>query len=182
MVKLCDNLWPAARTKKLLALKAQGKSSAEIAKALGGNVTRNAVLGKIHRLVAAGVLHSPRSPGNPPKVIKPKPDPAVAKVHRVLARHHRVSYGFGAAAVPAVPMPPRELKTTKYDAIDPATPGLLRVDDLKTHHCRWPLNNALGGEYYFCGDQRQSGKAYCEAHTALAYQPNLRRKIGHGAA
>ena len=54
--------------------------------------------------------------------------------------------------------------------------------DLKPHHCRWPLNNALGGEYYFCGDQRQSGKPYCEAHTALAYQPNPRRKAGHGAA
>ena len=166
MARARDNLWPEARIKKLLALLAKGKSSAEIAKALGKSVTRNAVLGKIHRLKLAGELGAPYKAAKPEK---PKDDPAVAKAKRVLARQHRVSYGFGAAAVPSLSTPPRELKATEYDAIDPSTPGLLRMMDLRAHHCRWPLNNALGGEYYFCGDKRQGLRPYCEKHVAIAY-------------
>jgi GcrA cell cycle regulator len=165
------DIWPPARVKALLALLAQGKSSAQIAKALGKNVTRNAVLGKIHRLKLADKLDAPYKPLKPET---PKDDPAVAKVKRVLARQHRASYGFGAAALPTVPVPPREIKATEYDAIDPKTPGLLRMMELRRHHCRWPLNNALGGEYYFCGDQKVTGRPYCEKHVAIAYHPPMR--------
>jgi GcrA cell cycle regulator len=168
MAKARDNLWPEARVKRMLALMAQGKSSAQIAKALGKGTTRNAVLGKIHRLKLADKLEAPY------KVEKPKDDPAVAKVKRVLARQHRASYGFGAAAVPSLSTPPRKIEATEYDAIDPATPGLLRMMELRRHHCRWPLNNALGGEYYFCGDQKVAGRSYCEKHAAIAYHPPMR--------
>jgi GcrA cell cycle regulator len=169
MAKARDNLWPEARVKRMLALKAQGKSSAQIAKALGTGTTRSAVIGKLHRLKLAGKLDAPY------KVEKPKPDPAVAKVKRVLARQHRASYGFGAAAAPSLSTPPREIEATEYDAIDPATPGLLRMMELRRHHCRWPLNNALGGDYYFCGDQKVAGRPYCEKHVAIAYYPSRGR-------
>lgn len=171
MAEARDNLWPEARIKKLLALLAQGKSSAEIAKALGNGITRSAVLGKIHRLKQAGKLGAPYKAAKPEKS---KDDPAVAKVKRVLARQHRLSYGFGAAAVPSLSTPPREITATEYDAIDPSTPGLLRMMDLRAHHCRWPLNNALGGEYYFCGDKRQGLRPYCEKHVAVAYYPPMK--------
>ena len=170
MAKARDNLWPEARVKRMLALKAQGKSSAQIAKALGKGTTRSAVIGKLHRLKLAGKLDAPY------KVEKPKPDPAVAKVKRVLARQHRASYGFGAAAAPSLSTPPRKIEATEYDAIDPKTPGLLRMMDLKRHHCRWPLNNAAGGEYYFCGDTKAPGRPYCSAHVAAAYcKPGVRQ-------
>jgi GcrA cell cycle regulator len=168
MAKARDNLWPEARVKRMLALMAQGKSSAQIAKALGKGITRNAVLGKIHRLKHADTLDAPYT------VETPKDDPEVAKVTRVLARPHRPSYGFGAASVPSLSTPPREIKATEYDAIDPKTPGLLRMMELRRHHCRWPLNNALGGEYYFCGDQKVAGRPYCEKHAAIAYHPPMR--------
>jgi GcrA cell cycle regulator len=171
MAKARDNFWPEARVKRMLALMAQGKSSAQIAKALGKGITRNAVLGKIHRLKLAGELDAPYKPSKPET---PKDDPEVVKVRRVLARQHRPSYGFGAAALPTVPVPPREIRATEYDAIDPKTPGLLRMMELRRHHCRWPLNNALGGEYYFCGDQKVAGRPYCEKHAAIAYHPPMR--------
>lgn len=170
-MKKRTDIWPPARVKRMLALLARGKSSAEIAKALGPPITRSAVLGKIHRLKLAGKLGAPYKAAKPEK---PKEDPAVAKAKRVLARQHRLSYGFGAAALPTVSVPPRELEMTAYDAIDPRTPGLLRIEDLKAHHCRWPLNNALGGEYYFCGDKRKGARPYCEKHVAIAYYPPLR--------
>ena len=57
-----------------------------------------------------------------------------------------------------------------------ALPGRgVRMIDLQRHHCRWPLADGLGADYY-CGDPRARDKSYCPAHCAVAYN----RSTKHG--
>ena len=57
-----------------------------------------------------------------------------------------------------------------------ALPGSgVRMIDLQRHHCRWPLADGLGADYY-CGDPRARDKSYCPAHCAVAYN----RSSKHG--
>ena len=164
--------WDAKATGLLIKLHREGCSAAQIVKALRNKVTRNAVLGKVHRLRGNGQLKpAVTNAADLARTI------AVAKSKsREIARQHKPSTGFGSAAVPRVVIPPRPISVTEYDAIDPQTPGLLRMIDLQRHHCRWPLNNAAGGEYYFCGEPKAPGRPYCSAHAAAAYcKPGVRQ-------
>lgn len=163
---MSDDFWTKARVARLVAMTAQGFSSTQVARKLGGGITRNAVLGKLYRLRKQGL---PPKAGEPKPEPKPEPKAAKPKAAKLPRKQHKQSFGFGAAATPNPATPPTPVPLTDYDGIDPRTPGLLRIMDLKAHHCRWPLNNALGGEYYFCGDKRQGMKPYCEKHNAKAY-------------
>ena len=158
--------WTGAVVAKLRRLWAEGKSAGQIADALGGGTTRNAVLGKLHRLRLRGETIVSKSSA-PPKA-KPQPKPR---------QQHSVTYGWRAPKESLVP--PAVIATTTHDTIDPKTPTLLRMEDLKAHHCRWPLNSALGGEYYFCGERQISGKPYCQTHCDVAYpkpKPKLSKR------
>jgi GcrA cell cycle regulator len=168
-------IWDAKAIALLIRLHREKCSAAQIAKALRNKVTRNAVLGKVHRLRGSGHLEpattNAADPARTVSVAKPKS-------RQIAQQQHKPSMGFGAAAVPSVPIPPRPLSVTEYDTIDPKTPGLLRMMELRRHHCRWPLNNALGGEYSFCGDQKAAGRPYCERHAAIAYDVRHKSRGG----
>jgi GcrA cell cycle regulator len=153
------DIWTADLVRKLKALLKNGLSAREVATKLGHGITRNAVLGKALRLRQAGEKIASGDS---------KPVPRKTAEAVMARRNHRLHFGLSASA-PTVPIPPVEIKLTDYDAVDPSTPGLLRIMDLRDHHCRWPLNNALGGEYYFCGKNAKRPAPYCEAHMGVAY-------------
>ena len=141
--------WTFRALATLARMAREGSNSTQIAAELGNGLTRNAVLGKIHRLRGKGTSlpTSAATPALKPKA-KPKPKPKL----------------FAPVA-----LTPRPATLTPYDAIDPLTPGLLRMLDLQAHNCRWPLNSAMQGEYYFCGAQVAPDRPYCPAHVAVAY-------------
>lgn len=167
-------IWDAKAIALLIRLHREGCSAAQIAKALRNKVTRNAVLGKVHRLRGSGHLE----PATTNAADLARTISVAKSTSREIARQHKASTGFGSAAVPSVAIPPRPLTVTEYDTIDPKTPGLLRMMELRRHHCRWPLNSALGGEYYFCGDQKAAGRPYCERHVAIAYDVRHKSRGG----
>ena len=174
MRKLSSKWTPKALATLARMLRA-GNSSSQIAKAMN-NVTRNAVLGKIHRLRKAGVHLPTKSTQGSPKARPKAPLKAAAEPKARLPKRQHAIGSFGAGRRPATEVLPRPVATTPHDAIDPQTPGLLRMMDLQRHHCRWPLNNAAGGEYYFCGDPKAPGRPYCSAHAAAAYcKPGVRQ-------
>ena len=159
--------WTAKAIGTLTRMLRAGASSSQIAKALGNGLTRNAILGKHHRMRKQGIELPTGSEGARKAVPEPKA--------RLPKRQHAIG-SFGAGRRPATEVLPRPLATTPHDAIDPKTPGLLRMIDLQRHHCRWPLNNAAGGEYYFCGEPKAPGRPYCSAHAAAAYcKPGVRQ-------
>jgi GcrA cell cycle regulator len=175
---MSDFVWDAKATGVLLKMHREGCSAAQIAKALRNKVTRNAVLGKVHRLRGSGQLNPAIKTAAGLSESNARATSVAKAKSRQIARQHKPSTGFGSAAVPSVVVPPRPISVTEYDTIDPKTPGLLRMMELRRHHCRWPLNSALGGEYYFCGDQKVVGRPYCERHAAIAYDVRHKSRGG----
>ncbi|RAK68716.1 GcrA family cell cycle regulator [Phenylobacterium kunshanense] len=138
--------WTDDAVETLVRLWRQGDlSAAMIGRRLG--VTRNAVLGKIHRLG----LSQPRRPR--PPAIAPPPRPAKP---RPVASARRAS---ASAPVRMSPQPTAEIAQ-----------GLVaRLEDLPTQACHWPLGDPQAADFAFCG-RRAETRPYCPAHAGMAYR------------
>jgi GcrA cell cycle regulator len=145
---MSDATWSDARVATLAKLWADGFSAAQIAKRLGG-VTRNAVIGKVHRLGLSG-RGAPSRPARPARVSVPR--------RRRPAR-----------PAPAVSRP---LLMPSAAVVDPAAdaPGLVRdVTGLTAHADRWPIGDPKAADFSFCG--RVARGRYCAVHERLSVQP-----------
>ena len=147
--------WTDERVETLKELWASGQSGNQIARKLGG-VSRNAVIGKIHRL---GLSH--RTVANrdrPPKKRRKSRRPA----RTIYSPKHNIrSADFSAGPPLAQPM-----DTTD---IDPPTDKLVALFDLNDHICCWPVGHPGDEGFGFCGRGRERG-SYCEAHAQIAYR------------
>ncbi len=137
--------WTPERVEMLKTLWAEGLSASQIAARLGV-VTRNAVIGKIHRLGIAAREHGNK--GGRRARIGPRP-PGETR------------------AAPA---------QTREEAIAPPepSPDNVTVLELSDHRCRWPLGDPKGEDFRFCGNKTPGpGQTYCDYHTRRAYQGAL---------
>jgi GcrA cell cycle regulator len=134
--------WTDERVSLLRKLWGEGKTAAEIAGVLGG-VTRNAVIGKAHRLklsnrispIQQNIKAAPR-PSNEDK-------PVVTRIAK-----------------------PAEIAAKK-------TPFKIRgvkMQDLKEKMCRWPSGDPKEADFVFCGHDHLPGLPYCPEHAKQAYQ------------
>lgn len=168
--------WTEERVELLKKLWADGLSASQIAGRLGG-ITRNAVIGKVHRLGLAGRATTSRlrSPRLRHRMAQTPARPAAAAPARVQYRTH------GNVALKPV-FAPVEQKTVAL-ALVPSVieeldvPPMLRVDllDLKENMCRWPVGDPQDENFHFCGCQKSGNGAYCEYHSRIAYQQVSRR-------
>ena len=151
--------WTDERVTTLKKLWLDGLSASQIAKQLGG-VTRNAVIGKVHRLGLSGRA-APSQPTRPTfKAPRPArvaaPSPAPTAQRRVVENH--------APLAPAVPAVMRQ-----------EAPGSATVLTLGAHMCKWPIGDPSLDTFTFCG--RRSGEGpYCHEHSQVAYQPAQSKK------
>src|ERR1700686_2546272 len=139
--------WSDDRVEQLKNLWTEGLSASQIARALGG-VTRNAVIGKVHRLGLAGRASPSRSER-----------PRLPMAPKVSMRSH----------VPPAPIVEEEPLT--FNDGSHAT-GLRSNDRM----CRWPIGDPSADEFHFCGRAPKGGSPYCEAHARKAYQPQQQRR------
>ncbi len=144
--------WSEDRVEQLKSLWTEGLSASQIARALGG-VTRNAVIGKVHRLGLAGRA-SPSRSERPRLPMAPKA-PSV--------RNH----------LPAVPVVEEDPLTLE----DGSHATVLTISD---RMCRWPIGDPAASEFHFCGRSPKAGSPYCEAHARKAYQPQQTRRERKG--
>ena len=140
--------WSDDRVEQLKSLWTEGLSASQIARALGG-VTRNAVIGKVHRLGLAGRASPSRS--ERPRV------PMTPKVPSVRTQ------------LPAVAVVEEDPLTLD----DGSHATVLTISD---RMCRWPIGDPAATEFHFCGHSPKSGSPYCEAHARKAYQPQQTRR------
>jgi len=181
--------WTDERVETLKAMWSEGKSASQIAKELGG-VTRNAVIGKVHRL---GLSNRVGGPDHPDEMAGAA-EPAAEEVAEPLAE---------AAPVPpqaqARPAPVREAATPP--AMRSKTPGQpqppnaeisaealanlaevakrarrLNLMQLTERTCKWPVGDPATEDFWFCGLPAVPGKPYCETHVAVAFQPMSARR------
>jgi len=163
--------WTDERVEQLKQHWTEGKSASQIAALLGHGLTRNAVIGKVHRLGLAGRA---KSPGR----ASPRPRPAAQpSAHRAaaprMASAPRITRGATALAIA-----PDALADAEPEAFESVVvPLSLRVTivELKEAMCRWPLGDPATAEFRYCGSPAASGP-YCAYHGSLAYQPAQERR------
>ena len=139
-------MWTAEKEKKLKQLWTEGHSASQIAEILG-NTTRNAVIGKAHRLKLQGRLIKKKSAT---KTTVEKNDISEVK-NQKLGRKAR-------------------FKALLLDKnFEPENPT--KLDDLIDGNCRWPLGEKMKPASLFCGRKSIEKFPYCKLHLLYAYQP-----------
>jgi GcrA cell cycle regulator len=156
--------WTDERVETLKRLWADGRSASQIATELGG-ITRNAVIGKVHRLGLSGRAKSPAATAPRPR--KPRSHPTLLRVARPAVRGNTaLAQAFDLEVEP------------EPELVDNVIPlGQRRsLLELSEDTCRWPIGDPGTAEFFFCGGPAVTALPYCAYHSRVAYQPaNLRR-------
>jgi GcrA cell cycle regulator len=158
--------WTDERVELLKKLWGEGLSASQIAAQLGG-VTRNAVIGKVHRLSLSGRA-KPVSSTPPPRKVR------ALSPHRSAPRHY-VS-GNTALAPNSNPLPRRLPAPVPIENVVVPIPMNVPLLDLNEQTCRWPVGEPASDGFVFCGHKNWNSLPYCEYHSRLAYQPVERRR------
>lgn len=148
--------WTDERVEGLKALWSDGLSAGQIADELGGGITRNAVIGKVHRLGLDG--RAPRAGGGAPAGPR-RPKPQVSRP-RPTVRH--------VTAPPPGPLQEPEPSAVPDEPLH--APGEHRATllELTPDTCRWPVGDPRSADFFFCG-AKPSGGVYCGYHDRIAY-------------
>lgn len=158
--------WTDERVDTLKKLWQDGLSASQIARQLGG-VTRNAVIGKVHRLGLSGRA----APSKPARPVFKAPRPTRPAAHAMPSAPRRVaSVEAPSASVPAKAAP-APLPVSRYEE----EPGSATVLTLGAHMCKWPIGDPEREGFTFCG-RRQGEGPYCLEHARVAYQPTQSKK------
>jgi GcrA cell cycle regulator len=158
--------WPAERTEHLRRLWAEGGSASEIGREL--LVSRNAVLGKAHRLGLAGRSTESRKPRRKRnleedrarsrryyrEVTKPK---LAAKLrdHKKGGFYRRAG-GPQPACVPSEPPPAPDMR-------------VIPLTELTPFVCHFPIGDPRQSGFGFCGAPKEATGPYCKYHHRIAY-------------
>ena len=160
--------WTDDRVERLKKLWNDGLSASQIAAELGG-VTRNAVIGKVHRLGLSGRAKSP---------------------NRTASRPKRAATTSGFNARPGRAAVRTQANGKKVTALTPVTAGgspirqelpapeplKLELTQLSEVTCKWPIGDPAKEDFYFCGHHCKDGSPYCDFHASIAYQPIADRR------
>lgn len=146
--------WNDDRVEQLKKLWSEGLSASQIASKMGG-VTRNAVIGKVHRLGLSGRA-------------------APAKPQRGRSYHDDVetieTFKREPVTMKQIIPEPEILAPLVLDTGDLAT-----VSTLSRNMCKWPIGDPARDDFHFCGQGTPAGKSYCAYHAQLAFQPAQKR-------
>jgi GcrA cell cycle regulator len=141
--------WTDERVALLKKLWVEGKTAAEIASTMG-NVTRNAVIGKAHRLKLSNRV-SPIQQNQKTK----KPIKNVEPANTSEA--------------------PEKKLIKKKDMVIPRGKDL-KLEQLGPSMCRWPSGDPKAADFGFCGETSVPGFPYCATHAKIAYQTSTRNR------
>ena len=193
--------WTDDRVEILKKMWGEGQSASQIAKELGG-VTRNAVIGKVHRLglsnrtATAAPAAAPAAAPKPEAKAKPAAKPAAAAKPKAepapeaaepeaveAAPAPRPNLPARAKIIPAgQPLPPQpsanEISPEALAKVSEVEKKSKKIGlmDLTERTCKWPVGDPATDDFWFCGLPVQQGKPYCEAHVGVAFQPMSARR------
>jgi GcrA cell cycle regulator len=171
--------WTDERVDLLKKLWTDGLSASQIAARLGMGVTRNAVIGKVHRLNLSGrqpaqrtaaprasrkVSREPSAPGSRPMGTPSMPTAGATALKSYAQPQHRPM---------AQPLPePKPLRL-----VDLPKDGRITILHLSDKTCKWPIGDPTHDDFCFCGHNPRDGSPYCEYHARIAYQPAQDRRM-----
>jgi len=147
--------WTAERVEQLRNFVATGLTCSQIAAEIG--VTRNAVIGKIHRLgLATGRPAGALARTCSPRARRPQAASQRRLLRLISARAADVEGGTELAPVESA-----------------ERCSLLELTQGK---CRWPVGDPGMADFAFCGNAAIAGFSYCAGHARLAYRTPARRR------
>ena len=143
--------WNETKVDKLKELWGKGSTASQIAEIIGG-LSRNAVIGKAHRLNLSSKVKAGSSPSNQNyQSNKLENDPKQKKGRKGKFQ---------------------SLIIEKY--FEPENPK--KLEELDESSCKWPVGHPEEKSFYFCGRSSLKDFSYCKLHLLYAYQPKGKRE------
>jgi GcrA cell cycle regulator len=183
--------WTEERVELLKKLWLEGLSASQIAGVLGEGVTRNAVIGKVHRLKLSGRA----KPASSAPRVRTTPRPTQRRVAApssgsrpsmgggmATTMKSRPMGGGGGAIQGATALKINEEMVAEIELAPQAQELFIPVEkrltllQLSEHTCKWPIGDPLTPDFYFCGQHSDDGKPYCDFHSRRAYHQLDRKK------
>ncbi len=188
--------WTEERVELLKKLWLEGLSASQIAGVLGEGVTRNAVIGKVHRLKLTGrakpassaprARTAPRAPGarrvaSPGMGGRPSGGSGIGSMMKSRPMPSSGGGGGGMTHGATALKMEHDYQTEVYVA--PQVQELfipveqrLSLLQLSEETCKWPIGDPLTPDFYFCGQHSEDGKPYCDFHSRRAYHQIDKKK------
>ncbi len=167
--------WTDERVEMLKNLWAEGLSASQIAAQLGG-VSRNAVIGKVHRLKLSSRGRATSS--QPRQKKQSRAGLAGRSSSRGGAGSRSVNPVIGATALQPQFSVDAVAETIIKPAADVVVPISKRLSliELNEKTCKWPIGDPLKDDFHFCGNDAGENGPYCTYHSSLAFQPPSERR------
>ncbi len=157
-ITISSSTWTAERIEQLRSCVAAGMTCSEIAAEIG--VTRNAVIGKIHRLG----LSSGRPAGAPARASTNCPPRA--RHPRVPTQRRLLRLAYTQASL-------SEQATLDMSVASAHPCSLVEIAE---RQCRWPIGDPAAADFVFCGNDAITGFTYCLGHARMAYRAPASRR------
>ncbi len=143
--------WTQEREEKLRELWKKGHTASQIARILG-DTTRNAVIGKAHRLKLAARASS-KGVKTTKKQVSENNEVRSEKFVSRKARFKSL------------------LLDKNFEAENPKT-----LEELGDKNCRWPIGHPDEKNFYFCGRTPVEDFSYCKLHVLYAFNQKIKKK------
>ncbi|MER2536940.1 MAG: GcrA family cell cycle regulator [Rhizobiaceae bacterium] len=168
--------WTDERVELLRKLWSEGLSASQIAAQLG-SVTRNAVIGKVHRLKLSSRGRATAAPVRQKKASAPATSAAKTPA-RAASVSRAVTASIGATALQAQfdAEPAARYQARSAENVVVPISRRLQLVELSERTCKWPNGDPLSEEFNFCGNDAAETGPYCTYHARIAFQPASERR------
>ncbi|WP_336278771.1 GcrA family cell cycle regulator [Bartonella sp. CB175] len=166
--------WTCERVELLKKLWSEGLSASQIAAQLGG-VSRNAVIGKVHRLKLPGRGKTAQAVSRAQKTLATT-SPSAQRMRRSTSTilptsSSSCNVGTAALDVDFVSDDVTEIEISEKSNVVVPISRHLNLLQLSENTCRWPVGDPLSSDFYFCGADSGESSPYCAFHAKIAFQP-----------